>query len=143
MKEILKESSQLDYLRISRIYNNIGFSYYKLNDLESALNYYKQALKIDGNYVVCLNNVAAVFLNQKKYREALTYLTHAYTQDGNNVKVSFNLFVAHANLENKESAKFYLGRAFEIDEDYTIERLKRNGLTDKQIKKIRNLKLLK
>lgn len=142
-KEILKERSKLDNHRTSRIYNNIGFSYYKLSDLESALSYYKQALKIDHNYVICLNNAATVFLNKKKYGEALNYLTHAYTQDGNNVKVSFNLFVAHANLKNRESAKFYLGRAFEIDENYTIKRLKKNGLTDKQIKKFRNLKLLK
>jgi len=138
-KEILKESSKLDDHKISRIYNNIGYSYYKLKDLGSALNYYNKALKIDNHYVVCLNNVAVVFLNQKKYKEALTHLTLANNQDGKNVKVSFNLFVAHANLKNKESAQFYLQRAFKIDEHYTIKRLKNNGLSDKQIKKIRNL----
>jgi len=137
-KEILRESSNLDNHKISRIYNNIGYSYYKLNDLDSALNYYKQALKIDDNYVVCLNNVAVVFLNQKKYTESLTYLSQAYTQNVNNIKVSFNLFVAHANLKNREYAKLYLERAFRIDKDYTIKRLKSNGLTDRQIKKIQN-----
>lgn len=139
-KEILKESFKLDNHKISRIFNNIGYSYYKLEDQESAINYYKEALKIDNNYVVCLNNIAIVFLNQKKYSEALTHLTQAFKQDGNNVKVSFNLFVVQANLKNKESAKFYLQRAFKIDEYYTIKRLKMNGLTDKQIKKIQNLK---
>lgn len=138
--EILKKKFEQDNYQISRIYNNIGYSYYKLNDQDKALNFYNEALKIDNNYVVCINNVAAILLNQKKYQEALSYLTKAYRLDCSKIKVCFNLFVAYVYLQNKEFAKYYLQKAIKIDRGYTIKRLKRNGFTNNQIKKIQNFK---
>lgn len=139
-QEILKTKFEHDNYKISRIYNNIGYSYYKLNDLEKALYFYYEALKTDNNYVVCINNVAAILLNQKKYQEALSYLTEAYRLDCSKIKVCFNLFVAYAYLKNKEFTKYYLQKAIELDKSYTIKRLKRNGFTNNQIKKIQNFK---
>jgi len=135
-KEILKENFCLDSHKESRIFNNIGYCYYKLNDFENALTFYNMALEIDNDYVVCLNNMTATLMKQKKYKQALPILSHAYQLDRSNIKVIFNLFVIYINLKNKELAKYYLKRAFLINKDYTKERLKKNGITNKQIIKI-------
>lgn len=135
-KQILKENFDLDRHKKSRILNNTGYCYYKLNDFENALTFYNMALEIDNDYVVCLNNHSATLMNQKKYKEALPNLIHAYRLDQRNIKVIFNFFVVYVNLRNKELAKYYLKKAFETDKNYTKKRLKKNNITDKQIIKI-------
>lgn len=135
--EILKTNSVLDNHKISRIYNNIGYCYYKLDDLESAQNYYLLALKIDHNYVVCLNNVAAVLMNKEKYKESLPYLNKAYELDKNNIKVIFNLFAVNYYLKNKSKAKFYIEKAFKVNENYTTKRLRKNNFSKSKIRKLR------
>lgn len=135
-KGILKDDFELDYHKKSRVLNNIGYCYYKQNDLENACDFYRKALEIDSNYFLCVNNISAVLIKQKKYKEALFYLSRAHELDNKYIKVIFNFFVVYANLKNKELARYYLEKAFEIDKDYTIKRLKKNNITDKQIIKI-------
>lgn len=135
-KEILKANFCLDSHKKSRILNNTGYCYYKLNDFENALTFYNMALEIDNDYVVCLNNFAATLMKQKKYKQALPNLMHAYGLNHRNIKVIFNLFVVYVNLKNKELAKYYLKKVFKTDKNYTIKRLKKNNITDKQIIKI-------
>jgi len=93
-------------------------------------------MEIDNYYFLCLNNISAVLIKQTKHKEALSYLNKAYQLDNKHIKVIFNLFVVYAKLKNRDLAKYYLEKAFEIDKDYTIKRLKKNGITDKQVKKI-------
>lgn len=136
-KGILKTNSVLDDHKKSRIYNNIGYCYYKLDDLESALNFYNLALKIDQNYVVCLNNAAAVLMNIKKYEESLPYLIKAYELDKENIKVIFNLFVVNYYLKNEKKAKIFIEKALKINESYTTERLRKNNISKSKIRKLR------
>lgn len=135
-KEILKNDQELGDFKRSRLYNNIGYCYYKLDKFEEAYNFYLKALAIDNTYFLCLNNISAVLIKQKRYKEALPYLNKAHALDGRYVKVVFNLFVTYINLKNVEMAKHYLKMAFEIDRDYTLKRLKRNGFTGKQMMQI-------
>lgn len=135
-KEILKNDHELGDFKRSRLYNNIGYCYYKLDKFEEAYNFYLKALAIDNTYFLCLNNISAVLIKQKRYKEALPYLNKAHALDGRYVKVVFNLFVTYINLKNVEMAKHYLKMAFEIDRDYTLKRLKRNGLAGKQMMEI-------
>lgn len=135
--EILKTNSVLDNHKISRIYNNIGFCYYKLDDFDNALDYYVLALKIDHNYVLCLNNVAAVLMNKEKYKESLPYLNKAYELSKKNIKVLINLFVVNYHMNNKRKAKFYIEKAFKVNENYTTERLRKNNFSKSKIRKLR------
>ncbi|MEW6455794.1 MAG: tetratricopeptide repeat protein [Acidobacteriota bacterium] len=135
-KEILKNGQKLGDFKKSRLYNNIGYCYYKLEKFEEAYNFYLKALAIDSTYFLCLNNISAVLIKQKRYEEALPYLNKAHALEGRYVKVIFNLFVTYINLKNVEMAKHYLKKALKIDKDYTLKRLKRNGATDKQIMEI-------
>ncbi len=135
--EILNNDHELDSHKKSRLFNNIGYCYYKKGEFDNALCFYKDAIEIDSNYLLCINNISSVFIGQKKYKEALYYLKKACRIDEKYIKVVFSLFVVHAKLKNKELAATWLRRALELDEDYTIKRLKRNGLTNRQILKIR------
>jgi len=135
-REILKDDFEVDYHKKSRVLSNIGYCFYKQNDFKNAYDFYKKALEIDSNYFLCINNISAVLIKQKKHKEALSYLNRAHELDNKYIKVIFNIFVVYANLKNKDLARYYLEKAYEIDKDYTIKRLKKNGITDKQIIKI-------
>ena len=135
--QILKDNSEISNYEISRIFNNIGFCYYKLNDFKNALIFYKKALEIDNNYVICLNNIASVLMTQKEYNQASLYLAKAYQLDDMNIKVVFNLFVANYSLNKKENSLYYLKQALNIDEDYTIKRLRKNNIKAADIEKLR------
>jgi len=131
--EILVSFPGLDTNRRSRIYNNLGYCHYRLHDYPSAIGFYRQALELDANYFLCLNNLAAVLVKTKQYRQALPYLERADALNGGYVKVVFNLFVAHARLQERSQARAYLRRALELDRGYTLQRLKRQNFGDGQI----------
>lgn len=65
---------------LTKYYNNIGICYEKLKDNASALKYYKMALdhclQADHRYgiQVMTNNMAVIYLNQKKWEEAYQLL---------------------------------------------------------------------
>lgn len=136
-KEILNNyNKELNDYAKSRLFNNIGFCYYKLGKYEEAYDFYLKALETDQNYLLCLNNISAVLIKLKRYQEAIKYLEKALVLNNNNVKVIFNLFVVYAHLKNVEMAKSYLKMALRIDRGYTIKRLKSNGISDKKIAEI-------
>jgi len=135
--QILKNNPEITNYELSRLLNNIGFCYYKLNDFKNALIFYKKALEIDNSYVLCLNNISSILMNQKEYNQASLYLTKAYQLDSTNIKVIFNLFVVNYFLNKKEDSLYYLKEAFNIDEDYTTKRLGKNNIKTADIEKLR------
>ena len=136
-EEILKNNHEIDSYKKSRIFNNIGYCNYKQNEWENAIKFYKMALEIDNNYGVCLNNIAAALMNKNKHKEALLYLTKAYKLNDSNIKIIFNLFVSNYYLKNKEEALYYIEEAFNIDQNYTLKILKKNNISNSNIRKIR------
>jgi len=137
LQDILKKNEELGLQLKSRILNNIGYCYYKLNFIEKATSFYKMALEVDPQYTVCLNNYAVILMNQKKYKEALPYLDQAYLLGKNNIKVIFNLFVSHYFLGEEKEALYFLKEAFQLDEDYTENRLQKNHIDKKKIDQLK------
>lgn len=135
---VLEDSStNIDKKTKSRLYNNTGFCLFKLGDHERAMQYYQKALREDPSYTICLNNLAAVNMNMKKYLQALSFLKQAYKLDNSNIKVVFNLFVVHYYLKNKNEAARYLKEAFELNEEYTEERLRKKKISQADILKLK------
>gem|GEM_PF-1374172 len=128
----------LDTKMKSRLYNNIGFCFFKLEDYEQAIHYYQKALSEEPFYTICLNNLAAINMNMKKYPQALTFLKLAYELDKSNIKVVFNLFVVHYYLKNKNEAARYLKEAFQLNEEYTEERLRKKKINQADILKLKS-----
>lgn len=123
--------------KTSRIYNNMGFCAYKMNNDDLAKFYYSKAISLDPNYVICLNNLASLHINNDCFREALIFLSRAFEKDNKNIKVLFNSFVCYLKLKNKEMTKIFIKKAFQLDNKYTIQRLRKNGLNNAQIKRLK------
>ncbi len=123
--------------KTSRIYNNMGFCAYKMNDDDLAEFYYSKAISLDPNYVICLNNLASLHINNDCFSEALIFLSRAFEKDNKNIKVLFNSFVCYLKLRNKEMVKIFIKKAFQSDNKYTTQRLRKNGLNNAQIKRLK------
>nr|BED43097.1 Ycf37 protein [Pyropia sp. Myanmar_A]BED43294.1 Ycf37 protein [Pyropia sp. Myanmar_B]BED43491.1 Ycf37 protein [Pyropia sp. Myanmar_C] len=71
---VLKKNPDLDMLDnntiIPNLYNMLGFIYSKAGQVNFAKNFYKQALQIDPNYVVALNNLAKIYEDKKDFKQA-------------------------------------------------------------------------
>lgn len=124
-----------DHLR-SRVLNNIGFAYYKLNKRAEAREYYDQALKVDPNYATCLNNLAVLLINERNFSAALPLLEHSYKVE-RTAKVAFNLFAAHYYLSNRNRALAFVEEAFRLDERYTEARLKAKNIKQGDIDRLK------
>lgn len=99
-----------------------------------AESYYRQALELDGEYVTCLNNLGALLMVQGRYRDANVFLKRADAKEDRNIKVIFNLAVCAGRLENETDLLHYMKRAFELNEDYTYQRLKKNNIGRREIR---------
>jgi len=130
----LPRLSELSETARSRILNNIGFCAFKTGDLSLAESYYRQALELDGDYVTCLNNIGALLMGQVRYREAAVYLKRADAKEDRNIKVIFNLAVCAGRLKNESDLLLYMKRAFELNESYTYQRLRKNNIGQREIK---------
>jgi len=70
-----------DEAGISKISNNIGYSYYRLSKYDKSLEYYFKAIEIDkrhGNkeeHITTLQNVANTYFKLADYKQALNYYT--------------------------------------------------------------------
>lgn len=136
-EEILLSGKELSPFERSRIHNNMGFCFQQTGHYEQALKFYRDALEIDQEYVICLNNTASVLINQKKYEESLSFLKRAYELNKNNIKVVFNLFAAYYYLKDKDKALVYLKEAFLLDDDYAEKRLENKNVSKEDIRKLK------
>ncbi|MDP2914773.1 MAG: tetratricopeptide repeat protein, partial [Candidatus Aminicenantes bacterium] len=135
-EESLKEDGVFDGNKRSRIFNNMGYCHYKLDGLDAAVDNYRQALEIDPNYAFCLNNLAVVLMNQKKYKEALPCLEQANRVE-KNIKVVFNLFAVHYYLDQRKEALVFIKEAFRLDEGYTEDRLKKKNVSREDLDRLK------
>nr|AIA19758.1 hypothetical protein [Neoporphyra perforata]AIA20176.1 hypothetical protein [Neoporphyra perforata] len=70
----IKKTSDLDPktepVIIAYLYNMLGFVYAEAKELNIAINLYQQALKIDPNYVIALNNLAKSYEDANDLKKA-------------------------------------------------------------------------
>lgn len=98
--------------------NSLGTSYLNLEDYEEALEAYQEVIKIAEKEItkeIAKNNIAVVYLEQKKYKEAILILEPLHLEDTLNTdKVEYarvidNLGFAYFNQGKKiESSKYFL-----------------------------------
>jgi tetratricopeptide (TPR) repeat protein len=61
--------------------NKIGIAYHQMLDLNTALKYYQQALKIKPDYFEAMNNLGTVYYAKKNYRRAISWYNKALKVD--------------------------------------------------------------
>jgi tetratricopeptide (TPR) repeat protein len=67
------------------IYNALGFSYFAQEQYDLAIRQYKEALKIDPDYVTALNNIGHAYERKQLTAQALESYEQALTLDPKNV----------------------------------------------------------
>lgn len=69
---------------IANLYNMLGFIYFEAGQTSFAKNFYEQALQINPNYVVALNNLAKIYEEVKDLKKAESLYDKVLTLNLNN-----------------------------------------------------------
>ena len=78
----LKDPENLE--NMAKIYNALGFAYFTQEQYDIAIRQYKEALKIDPNYVIAYNNLGHAYEKKKLTAQALEAYESALKYDSNN-----------------------------------------------------------
>lgn len=86
--------------------SNLGLAYYRKGDFRSALEYYKEALKIEPNFINAQWGVGRTYLAMNQGTLALRYLEPAVRQANKNAEVHYDLAEAYLLTGQTEQAIF-------------------------------------
>ena len=64
--------------RSAMIYNNIGYSYYLVDNLEVAENFFSQAVALNSDYAEAWRNLALLYVRQGRYEKAVHVLVSKF-----------------------------------------------------------------
>ena len=98
------------------VLNNLGDIYlYKLNQIEQAKDFLNQALKLDPDFAIALNNLGNAFMLEGKTLEAETIFKQVVEKEPGNVMAYGNLAVIYEDKGNIELARNMLNKVLSID----------------------------
>lgn len=84
---------------------NLGLAYYQKGEYPTALKYYKEALKLQPNFVVALRGAGRTYLAMNQGRLALRYLEAAVQQAPQVADIHFDLAEAYLLVGNTDQAR--------------------------------------
>ncbi|HDH88436.1 MAG TPA: tetratricopeptide repeat protein, partial [Desulfobacteraceae bacterium] len=68
------------------LYYLLGNTYYMLGELEKSEDTYREALKIDPNYMPALQNLGRLLYKEKKYNESIAVFDRVLAKDPEDIK---------------------------------------------------------
>ena len=86
--------------------SNLGFAYYSKGQYSKALHYYKEALKVQPNFVNALRGVGRTYLAMNQGRLALRYLEQAVRQAPKVAEIHFDLAEAYLLVGRLKEARY-------------------------------------
>ena len=82
----LKNWDRSDTEGMAILYNTIGFTYFESGQYDVSIYYYKEAINLNSNYTVALNNLAYSYEKKKMLQEAIsTYSKVLIFDEGNKI----------------------------------------------------------
>ena len=97
--------------------NKAGIAYHQLTDLDHALKYYEQAVKLSPKYAEAINNLGTVYYARKSYRRAVSQYRKALALRPDYPPFLANLGTAYfARKQYKQASATYV-QALSIDPD--------------------------
>ena len=123
---------ELDPSLAAVAYNNIGFAYgLGLNEWDSAIEYYKKAIKYDPEYAEGYSNLGVAYSTVKGNQEkAIEYFKKSIELNPLNTQSYFNLGTAYVLLDDKKGAQIQVDKLEKLKENALADRLK--GFIDTQ-----------
>ena len=80
----LKNWDKLDTEGLANLYNTIGFTYFESGQYDVSIYYYKEAINLNSNYIVAMNNLAYSYEKKKMFQEAIKTYSKVLTFDAEN-----------------------------------------------------------
>lgn len=99
----------------SKVYYALGTQHLGINNIDQAIYYLSQCIKLDPFNVGALNNLAAGYEAKNDYRNAKLAFARAISVDKNFLDSYYNLAVMHYNEGNSNEALKVLAAALRID----------------------------
>jgi tetratricopeptide (TPR) repeat protein len=80
----LKNWDRSDTKGLATLYNTIGFTYFESGQYDVSIYYYKEAINLDSNYTIAMNNLAYSYEKKKMLEEAIKIYSKVLAFDGEN-----------------------------------------------------------
>jgi tetratricopeptide (TPR) repeat protein len=87
----LKNWDRLDTEGLATLYNTIGFTYFESGQYDVSIYYYKEAIDLNPNYAIALNNLAYSYEKKKMLQEAIQTYSKVLTFDEDNTTANEKL----------------------------------------------------
>jgi tetratricopeptide (TPR) repeat protein len=97
----------------ARIYNDLGFTYQRMNKIEDAVASYKQAIRVDPTYPRAYYNLGVIYLSQGKYSDAAPLYKKLSEMDPS-FDIYYKLSTAYINTGEKTEALNAVKKAIEF-----------------------------
>jgi predicted O-linked N-acetylglucosamine transferase (SPINDLY family) len=99
-------------------HNNLGLSYYNLDNTVSALVHFKKSLFLNSTYPGTHNNIGVIHLKDEKYNDAINCFKEATRLRPNFAEVFNNIGIANRHLYNFHESKLNFEKAINIKPNY-------------------------
>lgn len=99
------------------LYNKIGMSELKNNDLKAARVYFEKATKLNPKYAEAVNNLGAIYYVEKNYGKSAKYFKKAVALDETHSTYHVNLGAAWFSQKKMDRAFAEYTRALELNPD--------------------------
>ena len=83
-QKAMKAGTDLEPENLALIYNGLGFAYFSQEQYDLAIRQYKEALKLNPEYVVALNNLAFAYEKKQLINQALQTYEEVLKYDADN-----------------------------------------------------------
>lgn len=109
----------------------LAYFYQTINENEQANYFYEQALNLDANNAVTLNNYGVFLCRQRKYQTAIKlFLKAAQVDDNLQPAAAYeNAGLCAMKMPDRLQAKQYFSKALELDSSRQTSRLELKNLT--------------
>jgi tetratricopeptide (TPR) repeat protein len=99
-------------------WNNLGLLAARRGDTASAITYFEQALQVDPDHFVALENLGNAYKQEKRWDEAQQTLERALAIKPDDAEANYSLGMVFAQLDDKMRSYEYLQKALEIRPSY-------------------------
>lgn len=99
-------------------WNNLGLLATRAGQMDQAVEYFQQALKLSPAYLIALENLGNAYRRQRKWEDARQVLERAVVVDPQSPEANYSLGMVFAQMNDSDRAYDYLQRALKLRPDY-------------------------
>jgi Flp pilus assembly protein TadD len=118
-REAFEEATIIDPKGV-QAWRNLAFAHYRLEDMDAAINTYRQIIALAPNDSSAYANLGAVCIQEKRYPEAADALARLIEISPGDASTHVNLGIAYEQLEQLNEAESAYRKAVELDPNLAL-----------------------